>query len=148
MAALSKPSVLPVIYFATHSVTDPKNPQDGSFLALAGRHLYTREVEKFKLKGRPLVVLSACQTGLGKIFTDGGIFGMALTWHFAGAGTVVTSLWNVNDAATHDLMIDFMARVQQVPPARAMADAMRHQRTNYPRYADWASFSVYGGLPH
>jgi CHAT domain len=147
IAALSQPTKLGVIYFATHAITDPKNPQDGSFLALTGKDLYTREVEKLKLKGNPIVVLSACQTGLGKVFDAGGVFGMALAWHYAGAETVVTSLWNVNDGATHDLMVNFMEKLQMLPAARAMAVAMREQRLEHPNFLDWAGFSVYGGLP-
>jgi CHAT domain-containing protein len=145
-AAISRPDGLDLIYLATHAITDPENPQDGSFVALAGGHLYTRDIEKTKLKGRPLVVLSACETGRGKAF-DGGIFGMALAWHYAGADSVVTSLWNVNDAATRDLMVDFMNLVQTVPPSRALAEAMRKQRVTRPEPANWASFAVYGGLP-
>jgi CHAT domain-containing protein len=147
IAALSQPTKLGVIYFATHAVTDPKNPQDGSFLALTGKDLYTREVEKLKLKGNPIVVLSACQTGLGKVFDAGGVFGMALAWHYAGAETVVTSLWNVNDGATHDLMVNFMEKLQNLPAARAMAAAMREQRLKHPDFLDWGGFSVYGSLP-
>jgi CHAT domain-containing protein len=146
--ALAKPGTLDLIYFATHAISDPDNPQDNSFVALRGGNLYTRQVEKLKLKGRPLVVLSACQTGLGKE-VEGGIFGMAVTWHFAGADEVVTSLWNVDDAATHDLMLSFMKQVKDdVPPSRALARAMLQQRTIEPDSMDWASFTVYGGLPH
>jgi len=47
----------------------------------------------------PLVVLSACQTGLGKVF-DGGSYGVARGWLSAGAGQVVASLWRVSDEAT------------------------------------------------
>ena len=108
-----------LIYFATYAISDSKNPQDSSFVALRGGNLYTRQVEKFKLKGRPLVVLSACQTGLGKELA-GGIFGMALTWRFAGADAMVISLWNVDDEVAHDLMLNFMKRVtNNVPPPKS-----------------------------
>jgi hypothetical protein len=147
LAVLSKPETPAVIYFATHAVTDPKNPQDGSFLALTGRNLLTRDVEKLKLHGQPLVVLSACQTGLGKVFEEGATFGMAQAWYYSGASVVVTSLWNVNDVTTHTLMIDFMQHLSKGSPARALAEAMRMQRDRDSNYIDWASFTVYGGLP-
>jgi hypothetical protein len=148
VAALAKPATLDLVYFATHGISDPDNPQDHSFIALRGGSLYTRQVEKLKLKGRPLVVLSACQTGLGKQF-EGGMFGMALNWYYAGADAVVTSLWNVDDSETHDLMLAFMRRVkQEVPPSRALAEAMVEQRAVRPDSLDWASFTIYGGLPH
>jgi hypothetical protein len=72
---------------------------------------------------------------------------MALAWHYAGAETVVTSLWNVNDGATHDLMVNFMEKLQNLPAARAMAAAMREQRLKHPDFLDWGGFSVYGSLP-
>lgn len=147
LAVLSKPETPAVIYFATHAVTDPKNPQDGSFLALTGHNLLTRDVEKLKLHGQPLVVLSACQTGLGKVFEEGATFGMAQAWYYSGASVVVTSLWNVNDVTTHTLMIDFMQQLAIGSPARALAEAMRMQRDRDSNYLDWASFTVYGGLP-
>lgn len=96
------------IYFATHGIADPVNPMDGSFLALAAGHLYARDIKKLKSAferdiTKPTVVMSACQTGLGKVF-EGGIFGLARAWHYAGAWQVVMSLWNVDDRATTILM--------------------------------------------
>ncbi len=137
-----------LIYFATHAIADQVNPQDASFLALTGANLRTREIGKLRLSGRPLVVLSACQTGLGKVFDEGGIFGMALAWHYAGAGAVVMSLWNVPDLPTRDLMTEFSRRLQTETPSEALAGSMRmlKQRDSLPNH--WAGFTVYGGLPH
>lgn len=102
-----------IIHFATHGISDPVNPMDGSFLALKDGHLFGRDIKKLrqKLPGgeyHPLVIMSACQTGLGKVF-EGGVFGLARAWHYAGAWQIVTSLWNVNDEATKDLMIRFVS---------------------------------------
>lgn len=137
-----------LIYFATHAISDQVNPQDGSFLALTGANLRTREIGKLKLAGHPLVVLSACQTGLGKVFDQGGIFGMALAWDYAGAGAVVMSLWNVPDLPTRDLMLEFSDRLAKGElPAQALADSMRAVRQHDPDPRDWAGFTVFGGLP-
>ena len=144
--ALKDPRGLDFIYLASHAVSDPVNPQDASFIALKGANLYTREIEKIKLAGKPLVVLSACQTGLGKEF-NAGIFGMALAWYYSGANAVVMSLWNVRDDATHDLMVDFMGRASTTSPDMALAEAMRDQRKSWRDYRDWAAFVVYGALP-
>jgi CHAT domain len=54
-------------------------------------------IKSLKLEHDPLVVMSACQTGLGKIF-EGGTFGLTRAWHFAGASQIVMSLWNVDDS--------------------------------------------------
>jgi CHAT domain-containing protein len=135
-----------LIYFATHAITDTVNPQDGSFLALPGGNLRTREIGKLKLTGHPIVVLSACQTGLGKVFDQGGIFGMARSWYYAGAGPVVVSLWNVPDIATRDLMGAFSAHLETETPAEALAQAMQQVRKVHPDPRDWAGFTVYGGL--
>jgi len=137
---------LRLVYLATHGVTDPFNPQDGSFIALSGKHLTTREIKKLRFETAPLVVLSACQTGLGKAF-QGGVYGMSMAWHFAGAGAVVTTLWNVDDAATRDLMRDFTSQFGKHEPAVALASAMRRLRVRRPDPALWASFTIVGGLP-
>ena len=101
-----------LIYFATHGISDSVNPMDQSFLALRGGHLYGRDIKRLRSTFyrefvNPVVVMSACQTGLGKVF-EGGVFGLARAWHYAGAWQVVMSLWNVNDQATQALMTRFM----------------------------------------
>jgi CHAT domain-containing protein len=65
-----------------------------------------RRFEGWEAK-HPIVMLSACETALGKTF-DGGSYGMARAMFAAGAAQVVASLWNVDDEATRLLMTDFM----------------------------------------
>ena len=134
-----------LIYLATHGIADEKDPLDGGFLLLSGGRWTAREMGKVNLKGsRPLVVMSACQTGLGKDF-DVGTIGMARAWQRAGASSVVMSLWNVDDAATRDLMLNFMRLDQQKPPDKALQEAMKNAREKYPNDpALWAGFSVFG----
>jgi CHAT domain-containing protein len=69
------------------------------------------EVSNLDLRGCELVVLSACQTGLGKIENGEGLLGLQRAFHVAGARTVVSSLWSVNDAATSVLMEQFYANL-------------------------------------
>jgi CHAT domain-containing protein len=144
LAALPRAGGL--IYFATHGVADPVNPMDGSFLALKDDHLYARDIKKLELTGRPLIVMSACQTGLGKVF-NAGVFGLARAWWQAGASQIVTSLWNVDDDATRDLMIDFIGQLTSradAPREQALRKAMLNTRLVYPDPAYWAGFSLFG----
>lgn len=136
-----------LIYFATHGIADPVNPMDGSFLALKDDHLYARDIKKLELLDRPLIVMSACQTGLGKVF-NAGVFGLARAWWQAGASQIVTSLWNIDDDATRELMIDFIGQLTSgagaVPREQALRKAMINTRLIYPDPAFWAGFSLFG----
>lgn len=94
------------------------------------------------------MVLSACQTGLGKVFDEGGIFGMALAWNFAGGGTVVVSLWDVPGTPTSDLITGFSKGLLQGElPTDALAASMVKLRQHDSDPLDWAGFTVFGGLP-
>jgi hypothetical protein len=142
------------IHFATHGVSDAENPADASFLALRSRNLLAAEVKKYKLHANPLVVLSACETGLGKAFR-GGIFGMAYAWYAAGAKQVVVSLWNVDDHGTNQLMERFMTALREFKAETrerifgdgaefALTRAMTELKKENKDPAIWAGFTVYG----
>jgi CHAT domain-containing protein len=133
-----------LIYIATHAISDAVNPMDGSFLALAEGHLYGRDIKDLFFGNNPLVVMSACQTGLGKVF-EGGTFGLVRAWYHAGAPQIVMSLWNIDDDATKDLMLAFMQRTGAGAMTEfALREAMLETR---PRHADpalWASVALFG----
>ena len=137
-----------LVYLATHGIADAVNPLDESFLLVADGRWTAREIgaaKEFKLTNTPLVVMSACQTGLGKTF-DGGNTGLARAWQQAGASNVVMSLWNVDDIATQQLMTNFIKSAKQRPPDKALQEAIRKMKTNdkYSTPAYWAGFSVFG----
>jgi CHAT domain-containing protein len=97
-----------------------------------------------------MVVMSACETGLGKAFQS-GVIGLAKAWKYAGASPIVMTLWSVYDAPTRDLMVDFLFRVNSGnAPDQALRAAMLKTRTNpntyHPVY--WAGFAIYGGPSH
>lgn len=152
------------IYLATHGIADAVNPVDESFLVFSDGVWNAREISSLRyypgsgltgstekksrplLKAKPLVVMSACQTALGKDFPAGTI-GLARAWHWAGASNVVMSLWSVDDLATKELMEHFVERIVQGEAVdKALQNAMRQLRDR-PEYAspsNWASFSIYG----
>ena len=78
------------------------------------------EVSAMDLKGTELVVLSACETGLGKVAEGEGVYGLRRAFQMAGARTVVSALWPVSDEATAEMMGRLYGRTDESLP-----DAMR-----------------------
>jgi CHAT domain-containing protein len=137
---------LGLIYFATHGIADASDPLVRSFLLLSGGRLHVKEIATQRHERAPLVIMSACQSGLGKTF-EGGTFGLARGWLAAGASQVVTSLWDIGDETTKELMADFITRMvnENVRPEVALRDAMlaaRDQRKV--SAAIWAGFAFLG----
>jgi hypothetical protein len=134
-----------LIYLATHGLSNASDPLDKSVLVMADGLWPAREIQNLPLTGNPLVVLSACQTGLGKDF-DVGTIGMTRAFMRAGASSVVMSLWNVDDEATAELMVRFLEEMHGtgIPAVDALRHAMVSARQKYPNPALWAGFSVFG----
>lgn len=148
------------IHLATHGVADAVNPVDQSYLVFSDGLWSARQISQLRkpnssisdkvnedmplLVQKPLVVMSACQTALGKDFPAGTI-GLARAWHWAGASNVLMSLWSVDDDATRDLMEDFSKNIAKgMPVDKALQSAMQITRGKYPDPSYWASFSIYG----
>jgi CHAT domain-containing protein len=136
-----------VVHLATHGIALPDEPLD-SFVVLApsrrcGDLLTARQVTLLSLRA-DLVVLSACQTGLGRATAD-GMVGLARSFLAAGARTVVVSLWNVSDRATAELMKAYYREyLRGADKASALQKAVKALRPTFPDPQQWAPFVVFG----
>jgi CHAT domain-containing protein len=144
-----------LLYFATHGISNSKSPMDHSFIVLADNgtdksYLSLREIMNTRLTCKlkaDLVVLSACQTGLG-MSHKGGVIGLARAFQIAGANHVLMSLWNISDKETATLMQFFFNELEiakTLMPHEALRQAiLKYKNTvnNDPKY--WAAFSIFG----
>jgi CHAT domain len=132
-----------LIYIAAHGLSEFENSMDKSFIVLTDDKLTARQVQELKLKGSPLVVLSACQTGLGTI-VEAGIIGIGRAFQKAGARSTVMSLWSVFDDPTFYMMTEFRKQIGQNTPAEALRLAMLAGKKKYPEPVNWSGFMVLG----
>ena len=92
-----------IIHFATHALTNDNDPMR-SFIAFYPDsneyRLFTNELYDLNLNHTQLVVLSACETGAGKLHRGEGVMSLARAFAYAGTRSVVTTLWNANDDVT------------------------------------------------
>jgi len=141
------------LHVATHGLLDAERPQfTGVVLSLVGNKAndgFLRTDEIFNLKlGTPLVMLSACETGLGKEKRGEGVIGLTRAFMYAGAPTVGVSLWSVADKSTAELMTDFYKRLLagSTSPAASMRAAqvamIDGKKYSAPFY--WAPFVLVG----
>ena len=103
------------------------------------------------LRGLDLVVLSACQTGLGDIISGEGVFGLQRGFKKAGAKTILMSLDKVDDEATRILMVEFYKNLMSGKTKhQSLRDAQQYLRkVDNGKYDDpkyWASFIMLDGL--
>lgn len=165
-----------IIHIASHSIADERSPMS-SFIAFSDPMKYSRsdtsgsesmddgvlqvsEILNEVRTSAELVVLSSCQTGLGKELGGEGLLGLTRAFQLAGARSVVASLWEVSDRSTADLMINFYKEIRS---GRSKDEALRaaqlallngakgesegNEAFDYSRNespAFWAAFQVYG----
>jgi CHAT domain-containing protein/Flp pilus assembly protein TadD len=144
-----------IIHLATHGLLNTINPElSGVVLSLldekgADTNGFLRLNDIFNLNlPAELVVLSACETGLGKDVKGEGLVGLTRGFMYAGAKRVVVSLWSVNDTATADMMTKYYQQMldKGVNPVAALRAAqlemMKTDQWKAPYY--WAAFLVQG----
>jgi len=91
-----------------------------------------------------LVTLSACETALGKVANGDDVIGLTRGFLYAGARSIVASLWQVDDAATKQLMLSFYGNMQTHNKREALRLAQIETRANYPDPMYWAAFQIVG----
>jgi CHAT domain-containing protein len=140
-----------IIHLATHGLLDDLRGL-GSAIALAPDHpgtpndglLTAEEILDMKLSA-DLVVLSACDTGRGRITGD-GVIGLSRSFISAGVPSIIVSLWAVPDAPTAKLMTEFYTnwQVKKLNKAQALRQAMLTIMKTHPNPTDWAAFTLIG----
>ena len=143
------------VHFATHGYLDSERPEFSALvLSLVNKDglpqsgfLYAYEIYNMQLNS-DVVVLSACETGLGKEIKGEGLVGLTRGFMYAGSPRVVVSLWSVNDRATADLMTRFYRKMlkENLRPAAALRAAqiemLSDRQWNEPYF--WAAFALQG----
>ena len=117
----------------------PPDAEDGLLTA--------EDVTGLDLLDTELVVLSACETGLGDVRIGEGVMGLRRSFVLAGAKTLVMSLWKVPDQQTQELMEDFYRRLLKGQPrAEALREAQRAMKAQHPEPLYWGAFICQGEL--
>lgn len=143
------------VHFATHGYLDSEHPEFSALvLSMVDEQgtqqdgfIWAHEVYNLRLPVE-LVVLSACETGLGKDIKGEGLVGLTRGFMYAGAARVVVSLWSVDDQATAELMERFYRGMltDKLRPAAALRAAQiemwKQKQWQAPYY--WAAFTIQG----
>jgi CHAT domain-containing protein len=141
-----------ILHLATHAALVPGNPEK-SFILFNGKTIATlKDIENWTLNNFDLVVLSACETGLGGNFGSNGeeILGLGYQFQNRGAKATIASLWQVDDGGTQALMLAFYTELQQgksknqslQSAQRSLLKDPKLQRFSHPYY--WAPFILIG----
>ncbi|MCL1491077.1 MAG: tetratricopeptide repeat protein [Pseudanabaena sp. Salubria-1] len=138
-----------ILHLATHGQLSVGTPEDSFILFGNGEKATIREIQDWSLSNVDLVILSACQSGIGsKLGTGVEILGLGYQMQAAGARVAIASLWLVNDVGTQALMTAFYSELQKgdvtVTEAlrRAQVSLIKSPQYNHPNY--WSAFFAIG----
>ena len=141
------------VHLATHGVIDEKHPRRSGLLLMEHKGsaedgtLRLAEIYNLSLNA-DLVVLSACETGLGQLVRGEGVIGLTRGFLYAGASSVLVSLWRAADATTATLMVDFYRELFAGKPAsRALREAKLgaiHRDPESAKPYSWSAFVLVG----
>ncbi|HZX73696.1 MAG TPA: CHAT domain-containing protein, partial [Cyclobacteriaceae bacterium] len=137
---------------ATHGIVDEEDPELSKiFLNSSNKedgNLFSGEIYNLDLNAE-MVVLSACQTGLGKFSKGEGVIGLSRALIYAGAKNIIVSFWSVADESTAELMVDFYKNLlqkkdQNFREALQQAKVNMIKKGNYSAPYYWAPFVMIG----
>lgn len=148
-----------MLHFAVHGLLDERFPLNSGLALTIPEHpaegqdnglLQAWEIFESLRLDADLVTLSACDTALGKDAGGEGILGLTRAFQFAGARSVVASLWSVSDASTPELMRRFYTylrdgKTKDEALRRAQVDLLRSGDPGLAHPYHWAAFQLYGG---
>ena len=136
-----------IIHLASHGEFDPINPLFSSIKlvrdARADGNLEASEVFGLRINA-DLVVLSACQTGLGKVTSGDDVIGMNRAFLYAGTHAMISSLWRVSDVSTAMLVKQFYRSYRVSDKADSLRKAILHVKHYYPHPGYWGAFVLVG----
>jgi tetratricopeptide (TPR) repeat protein len=144
-----------LIHFATHAQIDPENELN-SYLFMSPNEgdedgvLYTDEIMKTDINAA-MVVLSACETGGGGLSSGEGVMSLSRAFQYAGAQSVLMSLWRANDQSSKPIILGFLENYQAGMPKDV---ALQQSKISYLKSSDplmrdefyWAGFMINGDL--
>jgi CHAT domain-containing protein len=132
------------VHIASHNQFDEQDPLS-SALRMSDGDLSARDIFTMRLSA-DMVVLSACQSGVSRRLAGDELMGIVRALLFAGAPSIVVSLWNAYDAPTTELMVKFYAnRVhERQAKATALCNAQREKYKTGSRLWEWAPFILIG----
>lgn len=143
------------IHIASHGIINEKYPQLSGIIFSQPVHptnqedgiLYSGEIYNLNLNA-DLVVLSSCESGIGKLVRGEGLMALTRGFLYAGAENLVVSLWKVSDKHTSELMIEFYENILKGDDysgslRKAKLTMLQNPKTAFPRL--WASFILIGG---
>lgn len=138
-----------ILHFACHGDFDHFHPMRSGLMLADNEVLTANEIMGMPLNA-DLVCLSACMTGLNRIEDGDELSGLSRAFLYAGATSVLVSLWPVHDEATASLMSDFYQGIAQsdknVPKSFILRQTMLTARNKNPNPFFWAPFIMVGGL--
>ncbi|MDG3088490.1 CHAT domain-containing protein [Vibrio hannami] len=136
-----------IFHLASHGIFNAETPLESSLLLAPDSyndgHLTVAEIYGMSLNA-DLVTLSACETGLGDIVSGDDVVGLNRGFLYAGADSILSSLWPVEDKPTAYFMTSFYGYLKENEKVKALQLAQIKTRKKYPHPSRWAAFQLTG----